>query len=125
MKCLMSDTSPPCSAQSGHRLFLIRCDRIVVGEYDMATGQPRTIGGLKALHGVGLAVGLVRGLVFEDEEVYEPRRVFLVLPRDVHARAGLVFLSPGDELFNSLLDRCYALGADAVFGDGLDWHGAY
>ncbi len=103
-------------------LFLIRGDRVVVREYDISARQAGTIGGLKALHGGRSAVRLVSGLIFEDTEVYEPRRILLPLSGNVHARARLVSLHPGNKLFNGSLDGYYAFGPDAVFGDGLNRH---
>jgi NADPH:quinone reductase-like Zn-dependent oxidoreductase len=52
----------------------------VVGEDDRAVGQVGAVDGLELTDGRGLAVSLVRGFVFEHEQMDEFRRVVRLLP---------------------------------------------
>jgi hypothetical protein len=76
----------------------------VVGEDDRAVGQVGPVDGLELADGRGLAVGLVRGFVFEDEQVDGFRGVVRLLPRGVRAGAGLVLGDVADELGDRRLD---------------------
>jgi hypothetical protein len=97
----------------------------VVGGDDRAVGQVGAVDGLELADGRGLAVGLVRGFVFEDEQVDEFRRVVLLLPRGVQAGTGLVLGDVADELGDRRLDRVDALGLDRVVGGLVDGHDCF
>jgi hypothetical protein len=70
-----------------------------------------------------LAVGVVGGFVFEDEEVDELGGVIDFLPGGVEAAAGLVFANVAHEVVDGVLDAVDGLGADLVVGGLVDRHG--
>ena len=97
-------------------------DEVVVGEDDVSSVKVWPIRSLEALHGFGPAVGFKRRFSLEDEEVNEPGRVALFLPRQVHARAGLVGRYKRHEFLDGLFNPLDPVGPNFVLGHGLYGH---
>src|SRR5579864_313106 len=77
--------------------------QLIVGEDNISSIQFRTVGGLELLHRVGAAVLLVRRFVLKDEEMNKTRRIFFLLPCQIHLGAGLVRVNVGNKFLNRAL----------------------
>src|ERR1700758_4647163 len=115
----------------GHRMSPFACRmlvsefsvyQLIVGEDNIASIQFWTVGGLELLHRVGAAVLLVRRFVLENKEMNKTRRIFFLLPCQIHLGAGLVRLDVGEEFLNGALHLVHSRFANSILCNCVDRH---
>src|SRR5579864_2630877 len=97
-------------------------NQVIVGEDNISAIQFRTIRGLEFLHSLGATMSFVCSFILENKKMNKARRIFLLLPCQVHSGAGLVRLYVGDKFLNGALHLIDSRLANSIFCDRVYRH---